>query len=174
MKNILSLTHIQMNGKSRVYCMTFCFFNWLHYGDRWDERWSRQSPQKTGEAQIDCCSWWDANFLWRFTQVTKVRVSKLALISECDWLRKTFPAKKNPAYGRHWISRPMRIIGPIFFFGGGWSKKNVTHDMWHVTCDTWHVTRDTCHLSHVTSHLSLQEQPQPQTLPFVTCPVGAQ
>ena len=60
-------------------------------------------------------------------------------------------------------------------------KKNVTHDMWHVTRDkwhmtrdTWHVTRDMCHMSHVTSHLSLQEQPQPQTLPFVTCPVGAQ
>ena len=118
-------------------------------------------------------------------------------------------SNKHPAYGRHWISRPMRIIGPIpkksriretlnlstdadhrtnIFFGGGWSKlkksKNklhVTHDTWHVTCDTWHVTHDTwhmtrdmCHLSHVTSHLSLQEQPQPQTLPFVTCPVGAQ
>ena len=31
--------------------------------------------------------------------------------------------KKNPAYGRHWISRPMRIIGPIFFLGGGIVKK---------------------------------------------------
>ena len=30
---------------------------------------------------------------------------------------------KNPAYGRHWISRPMRIIGPIFFFEGGMVKK---------------------------------------------------
>ena len=29
---------------------------------------------------------------------------------------------KNPAYGRHWISRPMRIIRPIFFFGGGMVK----------------------------------------------------
>ena len=103
---------------------------------------------------------------------------------------------KNPAYGRHWISRPMRIIGPIFFFGGDGKKKrkkrkkmwhvtcdtwHVTRDTWHVTCDTWHLTPDTwhvtpnlCHLSHVTSHLSLQEQPQPQTLPCVTCPVGAQ
>ena len=24
--------------------------------------------------------------------------------------------KKNPAYGRHWICRPMRIKGPIIFF----------------------------------------------------------
>ena len=67
-----------------------------------------------------------------------------------------------------------------FFFWGGLVKKkiyiyiHVTRDMWHVTRDTWHVTCDMCHLSHVTIHLSLQEQPQPQTLPFVTCPVGAQ
>ena len=93
---------------------------------------------------------------------------------------------KNPAYGRHWIFRPMRIIGPIIFCGAKMVKKiknqikkkyiyiHVTRDMWNVICDMWHVTRDMCHLSHFTSHLSLQEQPQPQTLPFVTCPVGAQ
>ena len=36
-----------------------------------------------------------------------------------------------------------------------------------VTCQVSHVI---CHLSHVTCHMSLQEQPQQQTLLFVTPP----
>ena len=33
-------------------------------------------------------------------------------------------------------------------------------------------TKQSYHLSHVTCHMSLQEQPQQQTLPFVTPPQG--
>ena len=34
----------------------------------------------------------------------------------------------------------------------------------------FHLSHFMCHLSHVTCHLSLQEQPQQQTIPFVTPP----
>ena len=43
----------------------------------------------------------------------------------------------------------------------------VTCHMSPVTCQVSHVI---CHLSHVTCHMSLQEQPQQQTLLFVTPP----
>ena len=43
----------------------------------------------------------------------------------------------------------------------------VTCQMPSVTCQVSHVM---CHLSHITCHMSFQEQPQQQTLPFVTPP----
>ena len=55
--------------------------------------------------------------------------------SQLDWGPGLRPlTKKNPAYGRHWISRPMRIVAPIpkrtemaiffsFFWGGVRFKK---------------------------------------------------
>ena len=70
---------------------------------------------------------------------------------------------KNPAYGRHWISRPMRIIGPIFFLRGGMVKKKKYY-IWHVTCDTWHVTRVTCHMSPVTCHYKNSHSHRPSPL----------
>ena len=36
----------------------------------------------------------------------------------CERCGKGFTHKKNSAYGRHRISRPMRIVGPIQFWRG--------------------------------------------------------
>ena len=111
--------------------------------------------------------------------------------------------RKNPTYGRDWISRLMRIVPPLQRREKRRRKKSpltgylspvscylspvtchlspvtchlspftchlspVTCNLSPVTCQVSHVM---CHLSHVTCHMSLQEQPQQQTLPFVTPP----
>ena len=50
-----------------------------------------------------------------FSQISWIYLNKLLFYG--TYLIKLFLTswEKNPAYGRHWITRPMRIIGPIFF-----------------------------------------------------------
>ena len=62
---------------------------------------------------------------------------------------------KNPANGRHWISRPMRILSPLQWIEKNlmrWSKKKKNCQKIEVV--TCHLSIVTCHLSPASCHFS--------------------
>ena len=88
-----------------------------------------------------------------------------------NWLATNF---RSPAYGRHRLSRRVRIVSPIlwnpafltFFYTFGhfflifWPFFYFSGTFWHyvltknhVSCVTSHMSCVICHMSHVTCHL---------------------
>ena len=61
--------------------------------------------------------------------------------------------KKNPAYGRHWISRRVRVVAPIAKVLPPQQKITIIV-ICHVSRVMCHMSRITCHMSRVTCHMS--------------------
>ena len=78
----------------------------------------------------------------------------LCLILDFSNLHNCKTKVTNPAYGRYWISRHVRIVAPVIKGKEtNGEKKRQKNVRCHMSCVTCHVSHVLCHMSWVTCYV---------------------